>query len=262
MDARRLAYLAVAFAVFALTTIIARDVAEPRAPSIAAAQTERTGSRLAGRDRIETAIAISQAAFPDGAAAVYLSAKDVNPDALAAGSLDDGPILLVPPCGPLPGRVIDEIERVGAQDVVALGGVNAVSEQILRQAVNGAIESDLACPGAYASRTGDVELRIRPIGGRRFELSVVNHGDEAIMTGRSYTLEIYASGGFEPYGDRLPFTSEGLYVEPGESRVTNVIGPDVVIDGEQRPLPDGRYRVVKRVTVAPHVTLGVEFTLP
>jgi hypothetical protein len=46
---------------------------------------------LAGETRYNTAVAISAAAFPQGAAVVYLARGDAFPEALAAGALKDGP---------------------------------------------------------------------------------------------------------------------------------------------------------------------------
>ncbi len=57
-----------------------------------------TAERIAGASRVDTAVAISRAAFPDGAPTAYLARADVFADALAAGALTDGPILLVPSC--------------------------------------------------------------------------------------------------------------------------------------------------------------------
>lgn len=99
-----------------------------------AGSTARSTGRLAGASRVETAVAISRHAFPGGAVEVYLSRQDVNPDALAAGSLSAGPVLLVPQCGELPGVVADEIARLNPERVFALGGPAAVCDQMLAQA--------------------------------------------------------------------------------------------------------------------------------
>ena len=91
--------------------------------------------RLAGADRYETAVAISTRAFPGSAPVVYLVPQDVSPDALAASSLSDGPVLVVPRCGDLPEAVTAEIQRLGPDEVIALGGESAVCDDIVRQAV-------------------------------------------------------------------------------------------------------------------------------
>lgn len=100
------------------------------------APSARTTDRLSGAGRIQTAIAISKEAFPNGASTVYLSSQDVNPDALVGGALTAGPILLVPSCGTLPAEVAAEIRRLGADRVVALGGARTVCDDMLRQAGN------------------------------------------------------------------------------------------------------------------------------
>jgi len=91
--------------------------------------------RIAGDDRFATALALSRYQFPDGADEVYLARSDLNPDALVGGSLTRGPILLVPSCGELPTAVKAEIDRLDPVKVVALGGPDAVCEDILDQAV-------------------------------------------------------------------------------------------------------------------------------
>jgi hypothetical protein len=96
----------------------------------------RTAGRLSGPGRIETAVAISQRAFPDGSAAVYLARADIFPDALAAGSLTDGPILLVNTCDPVPAVVKAEIARLNPAEVIALGGTAAICEATLQDALS------------------------------------------------------------------------------------------------------------------------------
>ena len=96
----------------------------------------RATGRIAGPDRLSTAVAISQRAFPDGAPVVYLARPDLTPDARVAGALSDGPGRLVPACGPLPQVVADEIRRLGALEVFALGGAGSVCQQLLDAAAN------------------------------------------------------------------------------------------------------------------------------
>ena len=97
-----------------------------------------TTDRLGGQNRYETSVEISQESFPNGADDVFLARADIFPDALSAGSLTTGPILLVDQCGPLHPAVEDEIERLQPNRVVALGGVDAVCEQVLQDAADAA----------------------------------------------------------------------------------------------------------------------------
>jgi hypothetical protein len=94
----------------------------------------RLSSRFAGPTRIDTAVEISRAEFPRGADEVYLVRQDDFPDALAAGAMTRGPILLVPRCGPLPQVVALEIDRIDPVRVFALGGEAAVCEELLEAA--------------------------------------------------------------------------------------------------------------------------------
>lgn len=54
-----------------------------------------------------------------------------SPTPSAPVSLTDGPIRLVPRCGTVPLAVLAEVERLGPQRVIALGGVAAVCDQAL-----------------------------------------------------------------------------------------------------------------------------------
>jgi putative cell wall-binding protein len=94
----------------------------------------RSTSRLAGESRVATSAAIARAAFPAGAATVYLARSDVLADAVAAGTLTDGPVVLVPACGDVPPVVADAIRALDPNDVIALGGPSAVCDGMLSQA--------------------------------------------------------------------------------------------------------------------------------
>lgn len=114
-----------------------------------------TVSRVAGADRVATAVAISKhqfaTPFAAGTGSVYLARKDVLVDAMAAGSLTDGPILLVAPCGAIPTAVRDEIRRLGPARVVGLGSTGAVCDQVLTDAADGRPTSRLAGADRYAT---------------------------------------------------------------------------------------------------------------
>lgn len=96
----------------------------------------RTSGRLEGDTRVGTALAISQAAFPNGADVVYLANADTFVDAVAGGVLTDGPIILVPQCGELPADVGAEIARVDPDRVIALGGSAAICDALLAAAAD------------------------------------------------------------------------------------------------------------------------------
>lgn len=94
-----------------------------------------TLGRLAVADRYATSAAISRWTYPSAEAdTVYLARGDVFIDALAAGTLTDGPVLLVPGCDGVPNSVAEEIATIDPTGVVALGGEGAVCDETLEEA--------------------------------------------------------------------------------------------------------------------------------
>lgn len=100
-------------------------------PNVASAtQTDR----LEGADRYVTSVSVSQAAWTSANTdVIYLARGDVLADALSAGVLRGGPILLTR-TNTLPEAVDAEISRLGDKPVVALGGPGAVSDSVARLA--------------------------------------------------------------------------------------------------------------------------------
>lgn len=98
-------------------------------------------TRYAGANRYATAALISQFSWPyapwQSKPTAYLARGDVFADALAGGTLKYGQVLLVPSCGKAPAVVLDEIRRLGSPEVVALGGEQAVCDDVLTQAAQG-----------------------------------------------------------------------------------------------------------------------------
>ena len=87
--------------------------------------------RIDGRDRIETAINISKKNY-DKAKTVIVVRHDLFPDSMTASvlaKLKDAPILLNP-TAKLDSRVGDEIKRLGAEEIIIVGGQDSVSEKV------------------------------------------------------------------------------------------------------------------------------------
>jgi putative cell wall-binding protein len=108
-------------------------------PEMFRVEPQPTGTvRLAGADRVETAIAVSHHLYGDGqAGAVVLARADAFPDALAGGpyaAVRNGPLLLTG-TDQLDDRVNAEIRRVlpAGGDVVVLGGPAAISDAVVQQ---------------------------------------------------------------------------------------------------------------------------------
>lgn len=93
-------------------------------------------ARLAGPDRVQTAVEISRTSFPEGSETVVLATAADFPDALAGVPLAhalNGPILLTQ-AGSLPESVRAEITRLAPRRIVVLGGPSVVSENVQYQA--------------------------------------------------------------------------------------------------------------------------------
>lgn len=90
------------------------------------------GVRLAGADRYQTSVAVSQAGFPNGSSYAILVTGENFPDALAAAPLAkkyNAPILLTPSKALNP-HIEAEISRLGVKNVLIIGGKGAVSLEI------------------------------------------------------------------------------------------------------------------------------------
>lgn len=88
--------------------------------------------RLGGEQRYDTAAQIATAAFPNGAATVFVASGLNFPDALAASGLagvSDGPVLLTDP-DVLPADTKAALAALNPADVVVLGGTAAVSASV------------------------------------------------------------------------------------------------------------------------------------
>ena len=98
-----------------------------------------TLDRLGGANRYATAVEISKAVWPDGAANgkhVYIASGENFPDALAGGpaaASQDEPLLLVPRTGTLPSVVASELKRLTPSYITIFGGTGAVSLDMATQ---------------------------------------------------------------------------------------------------------------------------------
>jgi putative cell wall-binding protein/Leucine-rich repeat (LRR) protein len=101
--------------------------------------------RIAGANRYRTAIGVSRSGWLEGAETVILARGDSFADALAGVPLAyllDAPILLTAP-SQLSSVVLSEIQRLGAKEIIILGGTGAVSA---------GVESSLVAAGLTVER--------------------------------------------------------------------------------------------------------------
>ncbi|AFM02117.1 cell wall-binding protein [Desulfitobacterium dehalogenans ATCC 51507] len=104
-----------------------------------------TVSRLSGSDRYQTAVAISQSGWPDGADNVVITTGQNFPDALSAATLagkNGAPILLAGPKGFSP-ETLREIKRLSPKKAYIVGGLSAVPNSV---------ESQLSANGITSTR--------------------------------------------------------------------------------------------------------------
>lgn len=95
-----------------------------------------TVARVAGADRYAQSLAVSRLTFADdGADIVYLASGQKFADALSAtaAAAHHGAPLLLTRGDALPPGVIEEIRRVGADDIVIVGGEASVSAAVASQ---------------------------------------------------------------------------------------------------------------------------------
>ena len=133
----------------------------------------RRPERVAGNDRIATAVALSQRAFA-AADTVVVARSDSYADALAASALAGtfhAPVLLSGSSG-LPGNVASEIARLGATTAWVIGGTGALSPAVeagLRSVgvtptrIAGTSRYDTA--GKIAQELGSTSVFVAPSGG-------------------------------------------------------------------------------------------------
>jgi putative cell wall-binding protein/GH43 family beta-xylosidase len=88
--------------------------------------------RVGGVDRFEVTVNTSKAGWSEGSSTVYVASGEVFPDALSAASaatVAGAPILLTR-SDALPAAVRDEIVRLGATDIVIVGGKNTITSGV------------------------------------------------------------------------------------------------------------------------------------
>lgn len=90
----------------------------------------KIATRLFGANRYDTSAAISGATFKPGVNAAFVVSGLNFPDGLAAGpaaAAMGGPVLLVPPSGPIPASVTAELTRLHPAKIYVVGGTASVS---------------------------------------------------------------------------------------------------------------------------------------
>lgn len=119
-----------------------------------------------------------------GATTVYLSRADVASDALVAGQLTDGPVLLLPAkATSAPATVKGAIARLKPTRVIALGGPAAVSESALRSAA-GQIPTDRLAGASRYETAVAISRRANPTRAKALALVPGETAADAAVAGQ------------------------------------------------------------------------------
>lgn len=193
--------------------------------------------RLAGANRYETAVAVSEFSFPTTSTTVFIANGLNFPDALAAGPAAgalDGSLLLTSP-NSLPAVVRDEIIRLQPETIYIVGGTSAVST-----AVEAALDA-IDTPGPTDPTVVRLSGANRYLTGAAIVEEVwdgVTVPEVFIATGRNYPDAL--SAGAVAAGEEVPVilvdgnqatvpaSTLALITSLGPSQITIAGGPSVV----------------------------------
>ncbi|CAN5480683.1 hypothetical protein BH23ACT9_BH23ACT9_02280 [soil metagenome] len=180
--------------------------------------------RLAGPNRVDTAVQVSMEAFPDGAPAVVLAAGGDFPDALAAGGLAaaaEGPLLLTDTASLSP-RVLTELRRLSPSTVYIAGGVAAVGA---------AVESALVEAGFTVERVAGADrfATAAALAGRTADL---RGGVDRVVLARGDTfVDALAAGSLSATGAPVLLVGEGVVPEATAAALGSLSVDEVYLAG-------------------------------
>ena len=183
--------------------------------------------RLAGVDRVATAVAVSRARYPSASTAV-LARADHFADALAGAPLaahSDAPILLTPP-DVLADTVADELERLQVDEVILLGGEAALNESVEESLATAGYAVDRIAGTDRLSTAAAIAERVPPAG-RVYVATGANFPDA--LTAGAAAARLPAP--LLLVGDELPSAARSVIEEQRPSEVVIVGGSAVVDEG-------------------------------
>ncbi|WP_100400316.1 N-acetylmuramoyl-L-alanine amidase [Bacillus sp. FJAT-44742] len=210
-------------------------------------QSAEAAERIAGDNRIETAIEISQYGW-NSSDHVVLARADHPADALASASLlstTEAPILLTDSSS-IDLQVINEIHRLGASHVYILGGPHAISHDV---------EGALTYEGLQVTRVeGDNRYQTAEQVNR--EAGYINESTAILVSGEVAADALSASGmaaneGYPIYLSRatsmpvdLPSSVSNVIIFGGPSAISESVENQLVNEGRQveRIQGDNRYQ--------------------
>lgn len=214
-------------------------------------------SRISGENRYETAAAISSEGW-ESSELVFLAKGQEFADALAGVPLAaqyDAPILLTDSKG-LSGAAKAELERLGAETVVILGGTSAVSVKVEDQLENMGLEVDRIFGKDRWETAAAIAKEVAPDGSE----------DAVVVNGTSFADALAVASYAGQYGmpivlsqkDKLPAASSKVLEELGVEHTLVVGGQVALSDSVYKKLPDAE-RVYGKDRYATSVALAEYF---
>ncbi|WP_034379038.1 S8 family serine peptidase [Dehalobacter sp. UNSWDHB] len=183
--------------------------------------------RIAGSDRITTALAIAREAFPTGADTVVIARADDFPDALAGAPLAykyHAPILLTYP-NELPQEVYQAVQDLNPNKVIILGGTGAVSAAVEAKLANIAAVKRLAGNNRYDTAAAVADM-------------LGTKGQAVMVSGINFPDAIAAASFAAVEGKPILLTSSGilnsetlLVLKKSSIITTEVIGGSGAVSG-------------------------------
>ncbi|MGI9015839.1 MAG: gamma-glutamyltransferase [Euzebya sp.] len=185
-----------------------------------------TITRLAGDNRVTTAVAVSQEGW-DSSPVVLVASADSFPDALAGGALAadlDAPVLLTQPDA-LTAATAEEITRLGATSAIVLGGTAAVSEAVAEDLTDAGLTVDRIAGADRYDTAAQIATRLAPF------------PEAALVNGEMFADALSAgalAAGPEPVPtlltrpDDLPDATAAVLRDAGVLEV-DIVGGEVVV---------------------------------
>lgn len=187
--------------------------------------------RIAGQDRIATAVAISETSHPERADVVILARADAYPDALAGAPLAShlGAPLLLTGRDAIAPNVRVAIERMGANRAILLGGTGALSNAVADQAEDlGLAVERISGPERFATAAAVAERVVDGEGVSTAYLALGGAADPSQGWPDAVAVSGLAAAERRPVlltaGDHLSDATAGVIQQMGFERVVLVGG--------------------------------------
>ena len=215
-----------------------------------------TVGRIAGPDRVATAVALSQEAFGEAREAVLVNA-DAFPDALTAGPLAatlEAPTLLTPGAA-LDPRVADDLRRLGVDRVHLVGGTGVLGDAVRASLEDMGIEVVRLAGSNRITTAGVVADRIAAIGGGPVATAIVARADDFADALAAGGLAVVGAGAADRSPVPILLVDDASVGEVARivQRTTVADAPLVVAGGAQAvstATADGLGRAVQRLAGA------------